>query len=242
MSFLLDALRKSEKQRRLGDLPNIHSATELESRATRKPGRNAILLLAAFGVVAWFGWRWYAPPEKAVVTQKSQQVEPRIDADNMGSQDSSRMLPAIPRSTSTNNVQEPGRTAVERYPGPAGTGSGSHSETTNAFSDPPPAATMVAEETDGDQGQEEDGEPDDGQPFQPGLISYWQLPESVRQQMQTFRISVIVFAKKPQDRFILLNGVRLVEGDEAERDLVLEEIRREGAVFSYRHYQFLVTQ
>ena len=58
MSFLLDALRKSEKQRRLGDVPNIHSATETESRLLRNPGLKPILLtlLAAFLGLAWFGW------------------------------------------------------------------------------------------------------------------------------------------------------------------------------------------
>ena len=256
MSFLLDALRKSERQRRLGDVPNIHSTTELESRVAGKPWRNAVmvLLLLALGLVGWYGWRWYAPPEQAIDAQDSTQLESPVTAESSGSRDSDK-LPDIPRLGRTDNDQVPGRTAVERYSDPDSSGPDSHSEPENSFSDSPPQADdptqgretnmtalearMVAQQTDEDIQVKEEH---DQQPYQPGLISYWQLPESVRQQFQAFHISVIVFAKKPEDRFILLNGVRLVEGDQAERDLVLEEIRREGAVFSYRHYQFLVTQ
>jgi len=256
MSFLLDALRKSERQRRLGDVPSIHSTTELESRVTGKPWQKAVmvLLLLALGLVGWYGWRWYAPPEQAIVAQPSRPLESPVMADSSGSRDPN-ILPDIPRLGLTDTDQVPGRTAVERYSDPDSSGPDSHNEPENSFSDSPPqaddptqvsetdmteiVATMVAEQTDGDI---QDKEELDQQPYQPGLISYWQLPESVRQQFQAFHISVIVFAKKPEDRFILLNGVRLVEGDQVERDLVLEEIRREGAVFSFRHYQFLVTQ
>ena len=266
MSFLLDALRKSEKRQRLGDVPNIHSTTELESRASRNPGRKPVLLLllAAFLVFIWFAWRHYAPPEEAFVDQHSPQLETGINAENTHSTDSSRRLPEIPQLPSTDNASKPDRTAVERYSGPSITESGSRQKPTNDNYEPLVAggplvlsesqtptttATTVpgaAENMDDSSwmvsGNVQDQEENDGRTFEPGLIGYWQLPESVRQQLPNFRISVIVFAKRPQDRFILLNGQRLIEGDEPQPDLVLEEIRSEGAVFSYRLYQFLVTQ
>ena len=39
-----------------------------------------------------------------------------------------------------------------------------------------------------------------------------------------------------------MNGARLTEGETTSFGLVLEEIRREGAVFSYRMYHFLVSR
>jgi hypothetical protein len=58
--------------------------------------------------------------------------------------------------------------------------------------------------------------------------------------MPEFKITVLVFAESAEDRFLLMNGERLREGDEVEGGVVLEEIRRDGAVFSYRQTRFLV--
>ena len=69
--------------------------------------------------------------------------------------------------------------------------------------------------------------------------SYWQLPQSYRSEMPEFKISVLVYAEAAADRFLLMNGERLREGDEVD-GVMLEEIRRDGAVFSYRQTRFLV--
>ena len=110
MSFLLDALRKAEKQRRLGDVPNIHSATETEIRSPRNTGLKAIfvLLLAAFLVLAWFGWHRYTPPQEAAVAQPSPQRISGINTDNTGGSDSARTMLEIPRHPDTNTAQKPG--------------------------------------------------------------------------------------------------------------------------------------
>ena len=88
----------------------------------------------------------------------------------------------------------------------------------------------------------EPGEQEPYQPQRPAEITYWQLPEPVRNELPEFRISVLVFSREPADRFILLNGQRLQEGDEYQPGLVTEEIRRDGVVFSYRRYRFIVAR
>lgn len=82
-------------------------------------------------------------------------------------------------------------------------------------------------------------EPSAAGPRESEPVSYWELPQNVRDGMPEFQISVLVYAEKPADRFMLLNGRRVVEKDSVS-GVVLEEIRREGAVFSYRNYRFLV--
>ena len=71
-------------------------------------------------------------------------------------------------------------------------------------------------------------------------ISYWELPQGVRDGLPEIKISVLVYSEKPEDRFLLTNGQRLAEKDSLESGLVLDEIRRDGAVFLYRKYRFLV--
>jgi general secretion pathway protein B len=71
-------------------------------------------------------------------------------------------------------------------------------------------------------------------------ISFWELPQSVRDSLPDLRITVLVYAEQPGDRFVLIGGNRVVEKDQLQDGVVLDEIRRDGAVFTYRNYRFLV--
>jgi general secretion pathway protein B len=71
-------------------------------------------------------------------------------------------------------------------------------------------------------------------------ISYWELPQGVRDNLPDFNITVMVYADNPADRFLLIDGDRLVEKEEWDSGVVLDEIRRDGAIFKYRKYRFLV--
>jgi hypothetical protein len=71
-------------------------------------------------------------------------------------------------------------------------------------------------------------------------ISYWELPQGIRDNLPEIKITVLVYAEKPDDRFLLTNGQRMAEKDEMQSGVVLDEIRRDGAVFLYRKYRFLV--
>ena len=77
-------------------------------------------------------------------------------------------------------------------------------------------------------------------PHESEPIGYWELPQGVRDDLPELRITVLVYAEEPEDRFLLMGGKRLLENEEVEGGLVLEEIRRDGAVFKYRKYRFLV--
>lgn len=77
-------------------------------------------------------------------------------------------------------------------------------------------------------------------PGKPEPIGYWELPDAIRTEVPEIKFSVLVYAADPADRFVLVNGQRLAEGDSLKPGLVVEEIRRDGVVFSYRLYQFLV--
>lgn len=71
-------------------------------------------------------------------------------------------------------------------------------------------------------------------------ISYWELPDGIRADVPEIKFSVLVYANNPADRFVLINGQRLGEGDSLQPDLMIEEIRLDGVVFSHHLYQFLV--
>lgn len=83
-------------------------------------------------------------------------------------------------------------------------------------------------------------EPVADQPFEPEIINYWQVPEKMREGLPDLRISVLVYSEQPENRFLLLNGERLKEGEELPNGLLLEEIRRDRAIFNYRNYRFFL--
>lgn len=98
-----------------------------------------------------------------------------------------------------------------------------------AREDPPLIAGKQPEGSDPTQSQ---------QPYEPEIINYWQVPEKMREGLPDLRISVLVYAELPENRFVLMNGERLREGQELPNGLLLEEIRRDRAIFNYRNYRF----
>ncbi|MFT5139347.1 MAG: general secretion pathway protein B [Lysobacterales bacterium] len=247
MSFLLDALRKSENQKRLGNAPSIHSTTD-PGRTTHKrfnPALLILILLPALLVVSWYGWQVFLDTNQVV----SETVKPKetfsSSREEEGRPSKINNLPAIPQQLPSGGTVNSERTPVETYQPQT-----SPVEARQAISAPQeasPETIMIQELSKTIEPEilevETSQVPDSGSST-PRLeaISYWQLPEAIRQELPELRISVLVYAEKPDDRFILLNGRRLVEGDEVQSGMLLMEIRRLGVIFRYRHYQFMVSR
>jgi general secretion pathway protein B len=248
MSMILDALRKSEEQRRLGAQPDIHNAPGESPPDASEPLRQWLpvsLIVVSALVMAWFGWQQFRPPSDIPTTPPVSVQVPAAE-------------PAEPPAQSA--AGEP-RTPVEAYSAPqqsvpesaddeerpAATGEPAASlKDVSEFEAPPPAAAAqtAAAQTEPQRAAEPGPEPEPkvagDEPYQPDAMSYWELPQGVRDSLPQFRISVIVYADDPADRFVLVNGIRLREKDELQSGVVLEEIRRGGAVFRARNYRFLV--
>jgi len=103
-----------------------------------------------------------------------------------------------------------------------------------------PVADASTAETDAAPEVNEDRPRRPVEPHVAEPISYWELPQGIRDDLPEIKITVLVFAEHPGDRFLLSNGQRLVEKDELDGGLVLDEIRKDGAIFLYRNYRFLV--
>lgn len=69
---------------------------------------------------------------------------------------------------------------------------------------------------------------------------YWDLPYAERRDLPTFKISMHVYAENPVDRFVILNGVRQIEGDELPSGMKLVAIRVDGIVIEAEGKRFMV--
>lgn len=75
----------------------------------------------------------------------------------------------------------------------------------------------------------------------PGTIPAWdELPADVRAQVPVLEIGMHRWHADPAERFVLIGGRRVNEGDVAGQQLWLREIRREGIVLQFGdHFYFL---
>lgn len=251
MSILLEALRKSEKNQHPAEVPDIHTDDQPGGASDSiQTGPLALLLVLALFASGWFVWRQYQPPPgsyRPPVTLEPGEVRSEVRSASspvteQGEGDEQRSRDSRPGTAADNTGGRP-RTPVESYqeavraisksepepePEPSGSrpSAGKRPATKVAATATPGKPVAVAREKQ--------------RPHEPAPISYWELPDAVRADVQEIKFSVLVYAKEPEDRFVLINGQRLGEGDSSQPGLVVEEIRRDGVIFSYRLYQFLV--
>jgi hypothetical protein len=217
-----------------------------------------VLLAVIVVIAAWFGWRQYRQPDSAPVSSSA-----------AVSETTAAVIAEQARSAAAEQPGEAvgQRTPVETFAPNGGSGQG---EDIVTASESAPAALEKSQVNQSFTDFEAPPQPDAaaqqaplktassavaGTPAQPLAqpsrstqppaaatepITFWELPQGIRDGLPDLRITVLVFAERPADRFVLIGGQRRVENDRLQDDLVLEEIRRDGAVFTYRNYRFLV--
>jgi len=67
---------------------------------------------------------------------------------------------------------------------------------------------------------------------------YYELPFNVRKTLPPLRLSMHVYAGDPGQRFVVLNDSRLGEGDKTADDVMLREVRKDGAVLEFQGQRF----
>ena len=250
MSILLEALRKSEKDQHAPEAPNIHTDDQPGPVSdSLQTGPLALLLVVALFASGWFVWQQYQPPAGSYqppVTLKADQARAVSTPTANPEAGGGKTAQAVPSSTVANNSAGKPRTPVESYQAAIR----NISQAKPASSVPPEENEPVKQLADDSTTQPASGTaandkpvelaPTKHRPREPAPISYWELPDAIRADLPEIKFSVLVYAKSPADRFVLINGQRLVEGDSPQAGLVVKEIRRDGVVFSYRLYQFLV--
>ncbi len=255
MSILLDALKKSEAQRRLGETPNLNTPVESAEAepAQIRPWLIAAMMLSVAVVLALYITEQFDEPDLSILgySEFGQGAKEEVAAADPGSADEEasgegrtpveRLSPGFvsrkPQNAPDSSQKSQIRQSVSTYRPPA-----SPVQTTQL---PPTQATQASATEQARNRQlaarrEQPAEPEAEAPPPPPTLTFWQLPQGLRDNMPDLKISVLVYAAEPEDRFILMDGQRLREGDDAGGGLNLEEIRRDGAVFNYRKYTFLL--
>jgi general secretion pathway protein B len=227
MSYILDALRKSDQQRQRGAAPTLRTAP-VTAGAPRQPalllyGSLAAVLLGAGIAIGWLRpWQPEQPPAPQAVVAKPHDSSPREAAPAPGF--TREPVPELRPRESVPAAQS----APAPMPRvmPAGANAMTRSTAPIAAKTAPEEATPAPEESV-DTGRREQE-----------VMTMAELPVPMLEQIPKLSISVHAYSAKRADRLVGINGRLLREGDYPAPDLRLEQITPDGMILSYKGYRF----
>lgn len=247
MSFILDALKKSESDRQRQSGPSLFEVKVAPPRRRLPLWAVAIAVLLAINllVISWMLLRHPAVPNPPTAGESSPSAAPGVGR----AAPSASPAPA-PAGSGPAPVTSPG----------AGQGSGHQDETGGSGARPqaesPPAAAAVTGPANPAVTQPSAGNnPSDYAPaVEPattpgaaasggtgptdGLAIYQQIVNSAN--LPELHLDLHVYADRPQDRFAMINMHRVTEGDSLPSGVQVDAIRPDGVVLSYHGTRFLL--
>lgn len=218
MSYILDALRKSDQQRQRGAAPTL--LTALATRGALSPParlRYGLLALALVGAGVAVGWlRPWQPEQAAPVVRLAAKPPP------------SQPLPVPTAPVPKSEPQAPLPSAVPAPPvAPLAAPSKRrtpHQATTDVSQKPAPEKRVDTESAAVAPEQ--------------SAIAMAELPLSIQQELPAMSIMVHAYSDKSAERLVGINNRLLHEGDEIAPGLKLEKIIPDGMILSYRGHRF----
>jgi len=252
MSYILDALKKSEKERNRGTIPDVLTVQEPISYDRKK--RNillsliAVALLVNAAILIW--WLAFSPGKNKVpgksdavreIVSEAQrstpanQVQSPADANTPG-RDEKAMLTGEthPLVTKTNNrslqeTQSPkAMSETEKKGRPQ---KNDEADQVHTAKNPQPKDTVL----NTSHPQEKIPKPD---PEKIYLIR--ELPDGIRKALPPLSLSIALYSDDPATRIARIDGQSLREGQNLTPGLKLEQIIEHGAILSYRNYRFRI--
>jgi general secretion pathway protein B len=230
MSYILDALKKSEQERGHGNIPGVQTvhSSSLNYRNDKKAYWPYILIIAVILNLLAITY-FIINKEKNIDTKVAEQDNTAIiqttTEDNTTAKDTE--LTATTSSAVTDNenvgVAEPladtAVTADDKVVAPTSPPIEPASNNTQVVVKAPVTNTRP-ETTVRSSGTE--------------IVDFHDLPESIKQQLPAIIISAHVYSSNPLQRSVVINNNFTEEGEYVLDGLILHEITSDGAVFNYQ--------
>jgi general secretion pathway protein B len=241
MSYILDALRKSDQQRQHGATPTLltaHGIAAAPKRAGFLPyGVLAVLLLAAGVAIGWLR-PWQGGPQDPAAAVVPNRPPP--------AQIANAPAPVAPQWEKEIGLQQP---AIQAAPvTPTGVAAGAPGTVkqvlpavaaTGTREPSGPALAVVARDGTGTAAAKTPAAPMPvAAPPEKTVMNATDLPPTIQQEIPRMAISVHAYSATPANRLVGINDQLLREGDSLAQGIRLEEITEDGMVFSYKGYRF----
>lgn len=256
MSYILDALKKAERERRLGKIPGLENAPGLHTSGYRRSRwtyviAGALVLNAALLGVLYLYWRdqTLAPAIETNTVQRSGQQGLAETEFAVSSDLSEPEQDLVPQAATT-----PLATARVDSEIPAASPTG---EATPATTPAEPPVSVPVEpalpEPVTAPGTEKLEPPIEFEPTTPKPQGFTltppaeiapllaDMPDSFRQSLRPVTLTVHVFSETPEQRFVFINDRRYQEGQKLVEGPVVETIQPTGVVLSHQGQRFMLT-
>ena len=215
MSFILDALKKSEIDRQRQSMPGLMDAP-VALRRPRLPlwaillGALLSINIAVLAVMLMRNGSTSAAPVKRADTAASSQAKPAAAQDHFSPLDTSPVYaPEIPVPPAEEAAPATRSFAQRSAPRP--------------FRKPDPVLV--------------DESPADNDELLPSIN---EINLTGAQALPELHLDVHVYATKPSDRFVYINMRKYHEGSALQEGPTLERIRRDGVVLNYQGVRFIL--
>lgn len=252
MSYILDALKKSEQQRQHAKVPTLSSAqTPLE---TPKPSRftlHVALGMSLIGAGVLIGWLqpWQTQPAQPIAAASNAPTTPleapTSTAERNTNPYSNTNANARTDSLADSRGQAAPSTAMMAKTTATATIAAAAPTAEPASSTPPAPKPRIAESV-GERVEisptalpallTNSGQTQDKRASLP--LTQAELPAEIRRDLPNILIAFHQYSSAPADRRVMINNVVLRQGELIAPGLKLEQITADGVILSYMGYQF----
>ena len=233
MSYILDALRKSDQQRQLSATPTLRWAQSAPLPSRQPMLLYGLLALALVGAGVAIGWWRPWQHEQTPVALRLAGRQPELTSSQPAPVASERVPGPVPSARAPSAAPDAPSASLPT-PGKPQALAVAAPEKSDA---PDRAATDASQKAAGPGAELRGITGAAGTPAQT-VISMAELPVSIQQELPVMSITVHAHAAKPGDRLVGINNRLLREGDEVAPGLRLEQITGDGMILSYRGYNF----
>ncbi len=257
MSYILDALKKSEKERRQGSEQDPLTFQEHLLREPKKRSLWPYLIVIALSLnAAVFSiWSVFSYPKRSVIVtktnpqrtvfaggEKSSLPSTTKDDGMQAIRDVSEAKPNPQAEKTVSKNKEDARKSLSEW---GETGAEKRSperrETSGESGRKNVALTVDSRETSVASAPDAARSDTNVPPSSNRIYVVSELPLSIRQGLPAFSVSVFLHSDDQASSIVRVNGKTLKEGQYLAEGLKLEKIIANGPIFSYRNYRFLVS-
>jgi len=228
MSYILEALKKSDQQRQLGTTPTLQAAQV----TVAVPKRSLFMyygLLAAVLLGAGITIGWLRP-------WQAEQPVPATESI------AARSLISIPHQAAPAPLPERSEMAskaAQELPAPNSTPVAQPALGVDAMKPDVPASTgMPSAVASAPAPMPEKPARPAGVAQEQRAIPMAELPLPIQQEIPAMTIQLHAYSSNPSERLVSINSRMLREGGSLTPDLRLEQITPDGMIFSYKGYRF----
>lgn len=247
MSYILEALKKAQAERQLGNAPTLHAPTLQSvdrSSAGARLKKPLLLVIVAMGVVIAallaMVLRPAAAPAGAPAGQDVVGAPAPAAQQPLAAPAGAAQAPAQSPAPAPAAAAEPAPlpVPVAALPPPVATIAPSprkHADPQSAQAVPPAALASAAATTTGAAGA-----PAKSAAFEEPVQNLRDLPEPIQRSIPQVAVGGYIYSRNPSDRLLLIDKVLRREGDEVAPGLKLEKLNPKEAVFNFKGYRYRV--